>query len=152
MEKKDDLTQVQQFVKKYDEDLQKLLPYIPYFEERGARDVARDYDGEQGHSSMTFPVYDGTLMSFVKLCQKTSFMDRNYSYAYTRRRIKNKAQEEAAIKNATMKDEDLLNGVLTKYVMEGMRKTGVWQDAVERKLFLNVIKKYKEIMEYCKRF
>ena len=51
-----------------------------------------------------------------------------------------------------MKDEDLLNGVLTKYVMEGMRKTGVWQDAVERKLFLNVIKKYKEIMDYCKRF
>ena len=93
----------------------------------------------------------GKARAFI-LCQKTAFMDRNYSYAYTRRRIKNTAQEEAAIKNATMKDEDLLNGVLTKYVMEGMRKTGVWQDAVERKLFLNVIKKYKEIMDYCKRF
>ena len=146
-ENKDDLTQVQQFIRKYEADIEKLLPYIPYFEERGAKDVAKTYDGEQGHSSVAFPVYDGTLMTFVKMCQKTVFMDRNYFYAYTRRRIKSTAQEEAAIKNATIKDDDMLNAVLSKYVNEGMRKTGVWQDAVERKLFLNVIKKYKELIK-----
>ncbi len=152
MDKKDDLTQVQQFIKKYEADVEKLLPYIPYFEERGGGDVAKAYDGEQGHSSMVFPVYDGTLMTFVKMIPNTVFMDRNYFYAYTKRRIKTTAQEEAAIKNATIKDDDMLNAVLSKYSKEGMRKTGVWQDAVERKLFLNVIKKYKEILDYCRRF
>ncbi len=91
-------------------------------------------------------------MTFVKMIPNTVFMDRNYFYAYTKRRIKTTAQEEAAIKNATIKDDDMLNAVLSKYSKEGMRKTGVWQDAVERKLFLNVIKKYKEILDYCRRF
>ncbi len=148
----DDLTQVQQYIKKYDADMAKLQPYIPYFEEKLGQAVSKPYDGEQGHSSMEFPVYEGTLMSFIRTAQKTVFMDRNYVYAYTKRRIKTTAQEDACLKNATIKDEDFLNAVLSKYVMEGMRKTGVWQDAVRRGLFLNALKKHKEILDYCKRF
>ncbi len=149
---KEDLTRMQQYISKYDEDLKKLLPYISYFEQKADQAISKPYDGEQGHSSMEFPVYDSTLMSFVRTAQKTVFMDRNYVYAYTKRRIKTTAQEESFLKNATIRDEDFLNAILSKYVTEGMRKTGVWQDAVKRGLFLGALKKHKEIIDYCKRF
>ena len=149
---KEDLTQMEQYIRKYDSDMKKLEPYIAYFEQMLGQAVSKPYDGEQGHSSMEFPVYDGTLMSFVRTAQKTVFMDRNYVYAYTKRRIKTTAAEEQYLKNATIKDEDFINAVLSKYVMEGMRKTGVWQDAVKRGLFLGALKKHKEILDYCKRF
>lgn len=141
-----------EFVEKYDATITSLLPYVPYFTEKGGSDVARDYDGKQGESKIRFPVYDQTLMNFVRAVQKTNLMDRNYVYAYTKRRIKTTAQEEEAIKKATLRDDDLLRGVMSKYVSEGMRKSGVWQDAVERKLFLNVLLKYKELLDYYKRF
>ncbi len=149
---KEDLTRMQQYVKKYDADFKKLEPYIAYFEEKASQAIAHDYDGEQGQTTMAFPVYDGTLMSFVRTAQKTVFMDRNYFYAYTKRRIKTSKQEEEALAKATLKDEDFLNAVISKYVSEGMRKTGVWQDAVTRKLFLTALKKHKENLDYCKRF
>jgi len=121
-------------------------------EEKGGKDVAADYDGSLGKSSLNFPVYDGTLMSFVREAQKTVFMDKNYCYSYTKRHIRTREQEEAAIQKATGRDADYLGGVIAKYVTEGMRKSGVWQDAVERKLFLNCILKLKEILDYYKRF
>lgn len=148
----EELTQAQQYIQKYEADILKLMRYVPYFEEKGGKDVAADYDGSLGKSSLNFPVYDGTLMSFVREAQKTVFMDKNYCYSYTKRHIRTREQEEAAIQKATGRDADYLGGVIAKYVTEGMRKSGVWQDAVERKLFLNCILKLKEILDYYKRF
>lgn len=148
----EDLTRAQQFVKEYEQGIMALYRYVPYFSEKGGRDVATEYDGSMGKSDLSFPVYDGTLMTFVKEAQRSIFMDRNYVYAYTRRHIRTNEQEEKAILNATIKDVDYLKAVLSKYVMEGMRKSGRWQDAVERRLFLNVILKLKEILDYNKRF
>lgn len=145
-------TQGQAFIEKYEADILKLSRYIPYFTEKRDSSVAQDYDGSLGKSSMSFPVYEGTLMSFVREAQKTVFMDRNYVYAYSKRRIKTNAAEETAIEKATIKDLDLLNGVMSKYVMEGMRISGVWQDAVARGLFLRVLEKSKELLEYYKRY
>lgn len=148
----EELTQAQQYIQKYEADILKLMRYVPYFMDIDAKKVASEYDGSLGKSSLSFPVYDGTLMSFIKEAQKTVFMDKNYCYAYTKRRIRTKEQEEAAIQNATGRDADYLCGVISKYVTEGMRKSGVWQEAVERKLFLNSILKLKEILDYYKRF
>lgn len=145
-------TQGQLFIEKYEADIIKLSRYIPYFTEKKAQQIGQDYDGSLGKSSINFPVYEGTLMSFVREAQKTVFMDRNYVYAYTKRRIKTNAAEETAIEKATIKDLDLLDGVMSKYVMEGMRISGVWQDAVSRGLFLRVLEKAKELLEYHKRF
>lgn len=152
MDEKEQLTQAKAFIQKYDKDFEILYKYVPWLMEKGAKDVAHDYDGELGHSSLNFPVYDGTLMSFVRTAQKTVFMNKNYAYAYTRRHIKSTTDEQKYIDNATIRDDDYLNAVISKYVQEGMRKSGVWQDAVERKLFLNVLLKYKELLDYNKRF
>lgn len=145
-------TQRQAFLEKYEADVMKLARYIPYFMDKGGKDVARDYDGQQGHSSIAFPVYDGTLMSFVREAQNTGIIDRNYVYAYTRRRIRTGQQEISAIENAGIKDDDLLRGVISKYVLEGMRKTGVWQTAVERQLFLKTLVRFKDLIEESRRY
>lgn len=145
-------TERQVFLEKYEAEVQKLSRYIPYFMDKGGKDVASDYDGKLGHSSLAFPVYDGTLMSFVREVQKTSLIDRNYAYAYTRRHIRTMQQEVSAIEKARVKDADLLCGVLSKYVLEGMRKTGVWQEAVERRLFLKTLERFKELVEECKKY
>ena len=49
----------------------------------------------------------------------TSLMDPNYIYKYRQYRITTAADEKAAIRNAKMKDIDLLRGVLSRYVLEG---------------------------------
>lgn len=152
METNEDYTQARAFVDEFDKTISQLLPYVPYFTEKGGQDVSSDYDGKLGESKIKFPVYDQTLMNFIKLVQKTNLMDRNYVYAYTKRRIKTFAQEEKYIETATIRDTDYLKGVISKYVSEGMRKTGVWQDAVERKLFLKVILKFKELLDFNKRY
>lgn len=150
MNEQDTRTQAQQFIDKYEADVTRLFKYTAWLADKGGRDVASDYNGEQGHSSIRFPVYDGTLMSFINEAKKSVFINKNYVYAYTRRKIKTPAQEEAAIKNATIMDGDLFEGVISKYILEGMRKSGLWQDAVERKLFLNVLLRCKELIDFYK--
>lgn len=152
MDKIEEMTQAQAFVSKYRPDITKLYRYVSYFIDKKGKDVANDYDGKLGHSSLKFPVYDGTLMSFIKEARQTVFMDRNYIYAYRKRRITTPREEEAAIARVTIKDIDFLNAVLSKYIMEGMRKTGMWQDAVERHLFLDVLIKYKELLDFYSRY
>ena len=45
------------------------------------------------------------------------------------------ADEKAAIRNAKMKDIDLLRGVLSRYVLEGRYKSKRWIEAAERGVF-----------------
>lgn len=145
---KEELTKAQAFCLEYREPIMKLMKYVPWLESVGGNDVAKTYDGSMGKSDVSFPVYDGTLMTFVKELQKTVFMDKNYPYAYTKRHIRTPEDEIRCIENATIDDMDLFKGVLTKYTMEGMRKSTRWAEAVERKLYLKVINKMYEILMF----
>ena len=42
----------------------------------------------------------------------------------------------------------MLKGILSKYVLEGMRKGRRWSEAVEEGIFLNVVRKMKENLDY----
>ena len=150
MDNHEDMTRGQKYIHDYEESIMTLYRYVPYLTERGGKDISQEYDGSLGRSSMSFPVYDGTLLSFVREIQKSALFDRNYVYAYSKRRIRTPEQEEKAVKDAAFADIDMLRAVLSKYAVEGMRKTGVWQDAVERKLFLTAIVKLKEFLDYYK--
>ena len=148
--KKEEFDLAMAFIDKYEPDVNRLMKYVPYFEQKSGRDVAHDYDGEQGQTTMKFPVYDGTLMNFIREAQKTCLMDRNYPYAYSRNHVRTRSQELMLIDKATIRDDAYLRGVISKYVMEGMRKTGMWQDAVEDQIFLKVILRFKQIICYYK--
>lgn len=136
------------FYATYGESIRKLSRYIPWLMSKSGRDVAQPYSGEYGEVSFTFPVYDSTLLSFVKEAKETNLIDRNYPYAYTRWGIVTKEAEERAIEGATLKEVDFLKGVLSKYVLEGMTRSAVWTEAIDRHIFLNVLCKLKEITEF----
>ena len=81
---------------KYRSDIEKLIAYLPWLEEKSGKSKVSDIyngDGLDEHS-ISFPVYDGTLLRFVKDAENTQFMDRNYVYVISRNRLKSAEEEE----------------------------------------------------------
>ena len=144
----EEITQGEQFCQQYREEILKLTRYLPWLSSVSGNDVSKAYDGSLGKSDISFPVFDSTLLNFVKELQKTQFMDKNYPYAYTRRHIKTPEDEIKYIDKAWLNDIDYLKAVLTKYTTEGMRKAGRWSEAVDRGLYTRVIEKLYEILMY----
>ncbi|MCR4891854.1 MAG: hypothetical protein K5989_06725 [Lachnospiraceae bacterium] len=135
---------------KYGRDIVALSAYIPYFADRGKKDVQKSYDGQQGESCIPFPVFDSTLLQFVKKARNTALMDRNYPYVYRRYRIRTPKDERKAIERAGIRDVDLLKGILSRYVLEGQRKATRWGEGVEERIYYNVLSKLKELMDFYK--
>ena len=142
-------TTAEETIQHYKEDIVKLSKYIPWLETKSGRDVSSTYSGEgiEGHS-ISFPVYDGTLLAFVKEAQNTTFMNRNYVYTYSRNRIKTVQDEKSFIDRATIQNMQGLGDILSKYIMLGMTKASVWTEGVETRIFLDVITKMKELVEF----
>lgn len=146
---KEDIAYRQQIVNEYRADVEKLARYLSWLESKRGKSVQENYAGSGiAENSISFPVYDGTLMNFVREAQRTKLMDRNYRYVYSRNRIRTQEDELRAIKRADIREMDVLKGILSKYVMEGMRKGRRWSEAVENGIFLNVIKKMKENLDF----
>jgi hypothetical protein len=129
-----------------------LLKYLPWFESKLGSSVSSQYSGADiASSSISFPVYDGTLLNFVRQAEKTSLMNRNYSYVYTRNRIKTHDDERAMIEKAGIGEWDILCGILSKYVLGGKTKGTLWNEAVKENIFYMVLKQMKAIIEFWDR-
>lgn len=149
---KEDIAYRQQVVNTYKPDVEKLIRYLPWLEEKADSVVAESYEGSGiKEHSITFLVYDGTLMSFIKEVQKTGLIDRNYPYIYSQYRIRTVQDELNAISHADIKEMNVLKGILSKYVLGGMTKGRLWTEAVTDRIFLNVIRKMKENLEFWDR-
>ncbi len=148
-QQQDDIAYRQQVVSAYKPDVERLIRYLPWLEEKAGKDISETFEGSgiKGNS-ITFPVYDGTLMSFIKEVQRTTLLDRNYPYIYSRNRMRTLQDELRAIDRASIKDMDILKGILSKYVLGGMTKGRLWTEAVYNRIFLNVIRKMKENLEF----
>lgn len=138
--------------RRYKEALAPFLRYLPWFEAHAGALTGSSYNGSMdGNNTMSFPVYDSTLLSFVKEMGKSSFMDRNYAYIYSRRRMKTHEDERKVIKAATIMEWDVLCGILSKYVLGGNAKALLWTEAVQENIFLMVLQKMQDIVEYWDR-
>ena len=132
---------------KYRPDVTQLIKYIPWLEEKSNGPVMSEYNKAGDVSvSFSFPVYDSTLMGFVKLAQKTCLMDKNYRYVYSRNRIRSSIDEHNLIANATLKDMETLNGILSSYVLGGMTKGYMWPEGVKNGVLLALLHKMKELI------
>ncbi|MBO6148464.1 MAG: hypothetical protein J6O55_03905 [Lachnospiraceae bacterium] len=140
-----------EMMRKYGKDILDLCAYIPYFSEKGKKDVEQPYDGKYGESKLQFRVFDSTLLSFVKRAQNSALMDKNYLYVYSRNRIKTHADERKFIERATIRDVDALRGIISRYVLEGQRKAVRWGEGVEEKIYLNVLLKLKGFIDFYKK-
>lgn len=139
----------EEIVKAYKEDVHRLLKYIPWLETKIGQQVSDTYDGDNlSSSSIAFPVYDSTLLNFVKEVRTTSFMDRNYVYAYSRYGMKNSQDEKRAIQRARITDMKLLSGILSRYIYKGTTKAGIWTEGVQNGVFLAILLKLQELIEF----
>lgn len=135
---------------KYAEDILKLSKYIRYFENKKGSDVATKYENEQGAATLRFPVFDSTLLSFTQEAAQTSLMDPNYMYKYRQYRIATEKAEKEAIRDAKLKDIDLLKAILSRYVLEGRYKGQRWIEAAERGVFHDVLVRLMELYNFVK--
>lgn len=136
-------------VGEYKPDVERLLRYLPWLEEKVGSNVSEKFnDSGIGEHSIAFPVYDSTLLSFVKEVQRTSLLDRNYRYIYSRHRIRTLEDELRAISQADITHMDVLKGILSKYVMGGMTRGNLWTDAVKNCIFLKIVEKMKANLEF----
>lgn len=148
----EDIEYRRQVVQEYKADVEKLIRYLPWLEEKSGSNVSETYSGSGiGEHSIAFPVYDSTLLGFVKEVQRTNLLDRNYRYIYSRNRIVTQKDELRAISNSDITRMDILKGILSKYVMGGMTKGRMWTEAVQNRIFLNIVKKMKENLEFWDR-
>jgi hypothetical protein len=147
-----DKLSVEEMVEYYKPDVEELAVYIPWLETHKGGESSSVFTGEGVEkNSLTFPVYDTTLMNFVKAAQASSLMNRNYVYVYSRNRIRTEADEHRFIRNATIKEMGDLWGILSKYILKGMTKAALWSEGVRNGVFLELLLKMKEILAYWDR-
>lgn len=138
---------IEEIIAYYKPEVDKLLPYVTWLEAHKGGTVSNNYSGDGiTETSIAFPVYDGTLMSFVKTAQATKLMDRNYIYAYSKNRIRTMQDEKRFIQNATIQDMGDMSCILSKYIMKGMTKASMWPEAVQYGIFLDIITKMHDLI------
>jgi len=139
----------QKTIAEYKEAVMPLLKYLPWLEQNAGKAVSSTYRGqEMGEGTLNFPVYDGTLMSFVREASKSPLMERNYQYVFTRNRLHSHEDERKIIAKAGWKEWDILKGIFSKYVLGGMTKGTLWNEAVQESIFYLILKQMKEIIEF----
>lgn len=146
---RDDIAYRKELVEKYRPIVERLVTYLPWLESKIGVNTSQTFTGEEvGLHSVPFPVYDSTLMSLVKLLQTSNLMDRNYVYVYSRNRIKTHDDEIRVIRGSELKDIDNIKAMLSKYVMEGMRRGTMWTEGVSSGIFYESILQLKKNIEY----
>lgn len=132
----------------YKEDVLRLLKYMPWLEKSSGGATSRMYAGDGiDKSSMTVPVYDSTLLSFIKEIKATDFINRNYVYTFSKYRMRTASDELRVIDACSLQEVTVLGDILSKYVLRGNVKGAVWSEGVQNGIYLAVLHKLKELME-----
>lgn len=146
---RDDIAYRKKLIEKYRPIAERLNTYLSWLDSKRGVDTSQTFTGQGiGEHSITFPVYDSTLMALVKLLQNSELMDRNYVYVYSRNRLKTHEDEIRLIHNSELKDVDNIRAILSKYVMEGMRRGTQWTEAVTSGIFYECIAQLKKDIEF----
>lgn len=139
----------QEILEDFKPTIEFLSRYIPWLEKQTGKTVTGTYRGDgQVKQSFSIPVYDSTLLAFINDVSKTNFIDKNYQYVYSRNRIKTFEDEWKAIEKADIMNMGILCGIMSKYILGGMTKSVLWKNGVEYEIFLRILKKTKEIVEF----
>ena len=139
----------EEFLGMFREDVIRLSRYITWLEKKSGNDVSKYYeDGDKMRHTLSFPVYDSILLSFLNDASTTVFMEQNYHYFYTRNHIMDYEDELRMIETADIMHMEVLQCILSRYVFGGMTKAYLWKDGVDHKIFLNILKKARQIVEF----
>lgn len=140
---------VDEKIKQIKPEVEQLLRYLPWLQEKSGVSMHTTFTGEGiAEHSLAFPVYDGTLMAFVKEASRLSMMNRNYPYIYSRNWIRTVDDEKRVIANATIRDLDALCGIFSHYILGGMTKTALWSTGMEQGIYLELLQKLKALLDF----
>lgn len=138
-----------EIIEKYTQLVEPLFVYIPWLEKVSGNRASSLYSGEGiGEHSISFPVYDSTLLGFVKQVSQSELMNRNYAYHYSWNHLKTVQDELRMIERVTLYEADALEAILSRYVLGGMTKGILWSQAIEYGIFLQILLKFKDILDY----
>lgn len=138
---------LEELMQKYRGKSENLLRYIPYFEQKLGQKNYDIYEADgEIKNSVSIPVYDSTLLAFVKEVQKTGLVDRNYVYVLSNYGIRRTEDELPTVARAEFKDIGVIYAVMAKYVLGGMTKGMMWSQAVEKGIFLECLKRLKTVL------
>ena len=138
----------QELISKYRQSLGQIFRYLPWLKEKSGNDMTKHYQGaDMPKKSIVIPVYDSTLLGFVKEMNATGLMDRNYVYTFSRNRIRTEQDELRIIDRAELKNINIVFDIMAKYVLGGMTKSALWPKGIENGVFYHGLKRIKEILE-----
>ena len=132
----------------YKPDVERLVYFLPWLEGKSGKDVSNVYYADEAHATLSFPVYDEILLTFLNELSSTVFMDQNYRYIYTRYRMHDYKDELRMIEKTDIMSMDILKGIFSKYMLGGMTKANLWIQGIEHQIFLKALQKAKEIVEF----
>ena len=140
---------IEETVAKYAPDVDKLVAYVPWLEEKYGLEVKKTFDNpDVVAGSMPFPVYDSYMMEFIRTAENTGFMDPNHIYTFSRNKLKTDADIELFISNCdSLKDLKDLGNIVAKYVMGGRTKSRLWSEGVKSGILLSAITKMRDILQ-----
>ena len=137
-----------ELLQSYKEKVGDVFRYIPWLQEKAGDTLVHTYQGDQEPiRSVPIPVYDGTLLSFVKEMQGPGHMDPNYVYTFSRNGLHTPKDELAFIAQAELPQIEAIFDIMAKYVLGGMTKGALWAQAVENGVFLQSLLKIKELLD-----
>lgn len=132
----------------YQDDVRKLVKFLPWLERVSGGPSSGIYTGEGiDKSSMAIPVYDSTLLSFVREAKSTDFINRNYVYTFSKYRLREAGDELRIIDICTLQEINVLGDILSKYILKGEVKGLIWTQGVQNGVYLALVRKLKSLME-----
>lgn len=136
-------------IEMYQKDVEQLMRYLPWLESKNGQDLSAVHYAEEGNKdSFPVPVYDSTLLGFVKTFQGTKFVDYNYMYPLNKHRVRTAADELKLIEETQIMEIENLGAVLSKYIITGMRKASMWNEGIRNGVYLAAVSKMKELVEF----
>ncbi|MBO6206765.1 MAG: hypothetical protein K6B69_02270 [Lachnospiraceae bacterium] len=134
---------------KYRNDVEELSRYLGWLESKKGQDMSRAIDPTEGKgNTIKVPVYDSTLLGFIKKAQKTAFVTKNYVYIYRRYHLQTAEDEHRLIDKTQIMEIENLGAILSSYVLRGMTKGTVWNEGVRNGVLWHTVSKMKELVDF----
>ncbi|MCR5419363.1 MAG: hypothetical protein K6E84_10645 [Lachnospiraceae bacterium] len=137
----------EEIIEKYRPEVERFSAYIPWLTEKCNIDVSQNYTPEGGRT-IQFPVYDSTLLRFVKEMDQSIFIDKNYPYVYSRYGVKTLQDEFRLIDQVQIMNISVLGGIMSRYIIGGRTKGRLWSEGVQNGVFLKALEKARELIEF----
>ncbi|MDW5300142.1 MAG: DUF6508 domain-containing protein [Sedimentibacter sp.] len=128
-------------------DIERLCTYIPYFETATKQSVCEWRGGGKIGDNlyeMSYPNYDETLIDFTEDVYKSSLMCKDYLDIINLHSIYDDDKMITALDND---DLVITSAILTFYIRQERFCDGLWAVAVDKKIFLKILKRLKKVID-----